>query len=509
MTQTTDGLSPAQVTRWLTLWDAALQVGYDLYGFEKPSMVDRVSKLPGFGEPMVPDQGLPLGRQQVQILARELLSFSAQHFAFLVDSLFSQKYYRLDRNDTTIGTNLVTERRVSRRVAEISERVGSVERLPQFVLRRAINQIADDILLLHHIWDLYGADQPPVIQAALNTGNGWAKKAWHALHDFLPNVAPPLTYIRANAGIRLIPYGFRPLISFPSAALAPSLKRDFLAIPHELGHYLFWRGKDAHGSLFFKRIAELDQFQKASPQIQQWTEEIFADIVGTLIGGPVTVLSLQDMMLEKVGNLFVHDDGHYPPPAIRPYVGLKVCKAMEWHSSWEGLGERWQGFLATQATSSQFIEKAQSLDTMRSEIENFTVALLGLFNLSSFQPQAWTRDDDYHADAEIFYANFAGKSPNVITTDSSTSIRLPWAGIVAEVLYQQDLERKNAFAAVGQNEQDGQEWWREVLDLAEHGMTVGDATSKALPISLLEWFAILYLGGWGDAGPTGGSPHVT
>jgi hypothetical protein len=503
MAQTQDRLTSAEIKRWLTLWDAALQVGYELYGFEKPGMVGRVSKLSGFGEPMVPDLCLPPGRQQVQILAWELLSFSAQHFAFLLDSLSSQKYYRLDRSDITIGTNLFTKLRVSRRVAEIGERVGSVERLPQFVLRRAINQIADDILLLHRIWDLYGTDQPSVIQTALNTGNGWARKAWHALHDFLPDVASPLTYIRTNAGIRLIPYGFRPLISFPSSALATGLKRDFLAIPHELGHYLFWRGRDAHGNLFFKRIAELDQFQKASPHLQQWTEEIFADIVGTLIGGPVTVLSLQDMMLEKVGNLFVHDDGHYPPPAIRPYVGLKVCEAMEWQNSCQGLGDRWQGFLATQATSSQFVEKAQSLDTMRSEIENFTAALLGLFTLSDFQPHAWTKDEDYSDDAEIFYTNYSGKSPGVTTTDSSTSTRLPWAGIVAEILYQQDIERETAFAAVGQ------EWWREVLDLAEGGTTDGDAVGDPLSISLREWFAVLYLGGWGDAGPTGGSPHVT
>jgi hypothetical protein len=392
-------------------------------------------------------------------------------------------------------------------VAEIGEKVGSVERLPQFALRRAINQIAEDILLLHHIWDLYGADQPSVIQTALNAGNGWAKKAWQALHDFLPNVATPLTYVRTNAGIRLIPYGSRPLISFPSSALATELKRDFLAIPHELGHYLFWRGRDAQGKLFFKRIAELDQYQNAPDWLKAWTEEIFSDIVGTLIGGPVTVLSLQDMMLEKVGNLFVHDDGHYPPPAIRPYVGLKVCECMGWQKSRQGLGDRWHEFFDTAASTTQCAEKDRSLDTLRSEIENFTEALLGLFTLSDFQPHAWTEDDDYNANPELFYANFARRSPDVTTPDASASTRLPWAEIVAEILYQQEPVREAAFAAIEQDEEDEQEWWREVLDLAERGTTAGDAVGNGIPISSLEWFAVLYLGGWGDAGPTGGSPH--
>jgi hypothetical protein len=116
---------------------------------------------------------------------------------------------------------------------------------------------------------------------------------------------------------------------------------DFLAVPHEIGHYVFRFGrmpesarnialdlppeaKIADSAYLFRAIpgraalAELN----IPPFIQRWAEEIFADMYGCRVAGPFITLDFQDLLL---GNYTLEgfsreDDGDHPLPALRPEI---------------------------------------------------------------------------------------------------------------------------------------------------------------------------------------------
>lgn len=139
-----------------------------------------------------------------------------------------------------------------------------------------------------------------------------------------------LTYQRKSPGIRIIPYAKVALIGIPMTCL--STERDLLAIPHEIGHYLYRNGKPSSSQ--GKRIQELvnDKAGWGTKWYHHWLEEIFADIYGCLIAGPVIALSCQDNQLEYSRTGFVADDGEHPMPAVRPYIYLRV---LEKHGPWK------------------------------------------------------------------------------------------------------------------------------------------------------------------------------
>ncbi|MBI1299197.1 hypothetical protein GC175_30060 [bacterium] len=533
--QNPNALPCDELSNWMKQWDAVHQIGFELFGLcepETPAAIPvraRIEALINFQVKSTAGDVLSAqsqGQQQIQEVARHQLLFCAAHFAFLLDSLYLCKWFSLDIDSTRSNLNDLTDIRIQRVLDYLGENLPPRELLPAFALNKAIKQAADDLLLLHQIWGQYGPDQPSLVAAALQNGNQWAYQAWCVLaqEKYLPNSRPPITYIRTSASTRMTPYADRPLIGVPSAALA--LPMEFLSIPHELGHHLFWRGQHPGNSddpalLFFKRVAQISR--GTDGRVRNWAEEAFADIISVLLGGPAAAYALQNLMQAHVGNPLRIDDGHYPIPALRPFIGLRVCERLGWTDSHEMLSRRWCSHLEAAISpdwESEYLLDEQgkpvadcaTVGTVRLLLGEFTDLLLGLFPFEDLASHAWTSDAD---DPEA-WAQFGHTVPDDCThepnVDGSTTEALSWTARIAEALYQQETSDYGPkFAAVGD---DNEEWYRYVLAYAANCMADPDLSeillpSSPLPIAKEDWFAILFLGGWGDGGASAGVAHVT
>jgi hypothetical protein len=122
-------------------------------------------------------------------------------------------------------------------------------------------------------------------------------------------------------------------------------KGDWLAIPHELGHYVFWHLAEPE-NLNRQQQAVKDEVQRAvqqalgnqqlddllaqslEPILVGWTEELFADVMGTYLGGEPFLDSLKLLIRHNIGNsdeLRISDVSH-PHHCLRPMVRLHVLK---------------------------------------------------------------------------------------------------------------------------------------------------------------------------------------
>lgn len=151
--------------------------------------------------------------------------------------------------------------------------------------------------------------------------------------------------------VRLVPYAQVAMIGIPYAAI-DNLEK-LLAIPHEVGHFLFWysycEGYD-HSTRKFspsqaayrntrERYFNVDNPDSFDPQLDSdnlaaknpWAEEIFADVYGTLIGGPLFILGAIKRAFEPK-NLAVFTDfdnlEKHPTPVIRPLIQMKAMLNM-------------------------------------------------------------------------------------------------------------------------------------------------------------------------------------
>lgn len=143
-----------------------------------------------------------------------------------------------------------------------------------------------------------------------------------------------------------------PIISIPLTDY--SLSTNWQAIAHEVGHHFFWNALDletmdsvqqrmqdiaaeALAHLLPKQrkftgeaMSGLEQSWKRMTTWQKWTEEVFADMVGTLLAGPAFVISSQNLAAEQVGarSDFATDDGEHPCPYLRPIICLQTLRQM-------------------------------------------------------------------------------------------------------------------------------------------------------------------------------------
>ncbi len=145
-----------------------------------------------------------------------------------------------------------------------------------------------------------------------------------------------LTYFQKSTSIRVIPYAPVALIGLPllgnvdNKALAIA-SRDLLALPHEVGHHIYWRrlAIDPKNTVRDNLRIGLQQSDLNLPAwIQNWEEEIFADVYSCLIAGPVSALTIQEILQGVPAHLALQDDHHYPVPLIRPLIHIAVLERL-------------------------------------------------------------------------------------------------------------------------------------------------------------------------------------
>jgi hypothetical protein len=170
-----------------------------------------------------------------------------------------------------------------------------------------------------------------------------------AQRRYLPNLNLPgvLIYFNKVANIKYCPYTSLPFVGTPYSSAAGG---DWMAIPHEIGHYLYWNlgsnlqeTHQRHAEIKDEAAATLKEMPE--PQrctILAWLEEIFCDVVGVRLGGDEFVRSFQAFILSCAGNAdeLTENDGRHPPLAVRPFVREHALKIVSGETS----GRDWDGF---------------------------------------------------------------------------------------------------------------------------------------------------------------------
>jgi len=183
----------------------------------------------------------------------------------------------------------------------------------------------------------------------LNVADVLAQRALTQAQSFLPEGMRVVTYFQKSSSIRVLPYANLALIGIPYSSIDyhPSL----LTIPHELGHFVFWHGQlsgeptyqqslqhqlslNVRTALSSLSINQLSQTVVATPASQLfyrwcyvWLEEMFADLFGCWVAGPVSALTMQEIVLHRPYYQMTTSDADHPVGIVRPYAQLKTLFA--------------------------------------------------------------------------------------------------------------------------------------------------------------------------------------
>jgi len=179
--------------------------------------------------------------------------------------------------------------------------------------------------------------------------------------------------------IRLVPYADVALIGIP-----PKSDLRFghlLSIPHEVGHYIFWRGREVRKGSFidqnsFDHENKMDAVRYGL--VFNYQEEIFADVYSALTAGPLVALSSQFFQLKKRDGDFFKDDCDHPIPAIRPNIFVNVVERLKdeeestelkvQYGSWANkLGSLWE-----KLSKDQWINNHRLVEVKYEKIEKFS-----------------------------------------------------------------------------------------------------------------------------------------
>lgn len=226
----------------------------------------------------------------------------------------------------------------------------------QYVLERTLAQASSDLAILGQLWGQAVAEylsQPDKTAAGEQVDlKGVQLIAAKALEPAraagLLEEAIVLPYYRKAPNIRTIPYAPIAFMGVPYTSILA--KQDLLAIPHETGHHVYWRGK-VNGQpiwLYLDRVlrGRLDLKKKEERSSYLLAEEIFADVYGCLVAGPTIALSAQDLQLAATDDEFELGDTEHPAPKIRPRIYTRILGKMG-HQEWaRALDLKWGSSLA-------------------------------------------------------------------------------------------------------------------------------------------------------------------
>ena len=259
---------------------------------------------------------------------------------------------------------------------------------PEFALREILGQVSFDLTVLSlAISQRLDKSKKGAAPATLAKADQLAYAALKpAIDAGLLDDTAVITHVQKQASIRLIPYASVAIIGLPlnaiSAETNPNLSRDLLAIPHEIGHYVF-----RHGTIDGERIkvALRDRLTGCEKWLYRWKEELFSDVYATCVAGPVMALDFQDVMVTKSTNEYLDDDGVHPIPALRPDTFHLTLQATKQKGSVKQLKKRWRKIRDVRINTDEFTaspgtqyEKDVWLDEARHEIKSYVKAIVGL-----------------------------------------------------------------------------------------------------------------------------------
>ena len=276
----------------------------------------------------------------------------------------------------------------------------------EYVLRTTLDQVAYDINVIQGAaQQRSGAVGKPATAAPLAKADQLAQLALNlAVENKLLKESTVVAYFNKSPLIRTIPYAPLALVAVPFTSTA--VPRDYLATPHEIGHHVYRHSPGLKN--------DLRNWLPLQPDwLCRWQEEIFADVYGCLVAGPVIGLDFQDILFDHSLEQFMSDDGEHPIEAIRPYAYAKVLDKLGFLNAAAALNERWEKMLAARNNPESFIPWGDfspvSLAEARVKLEAFALQILNyLTNTRGVKPkQYWSKDLPGKKDPESLYQKFA------------------------------------------------------------------------------------------------------
>jgi hypothetical protein len=340
-----------------------------------------------------------------------------------------------------------------------------------------------------------------------------------------------LTYLQKSPDVRVVPYAPVALIGIPRTChplqmLSPQgMIRDLLAIPHELGHHLYWNGQDSTSTNNnqLRHSRPINRLEPSNPAwLAAWFEEIFADIVTCVIGGPLAALSLQELQLQARNDWLLVDDGVHPVAAFRTYIYIETLKAMKMETSAAKLTERWCKKLTDRGLVSsgndpldhlRFLPSTKEVQvTFRAALDQMIPLIEELVPLFQSERAPWSADigatidptDDGKVDQ--LYEEFErwvpatfidGQTPSNQQIDRALDLHWEPKGWLALV-----AKRGVDFEIVQAIKPGKRQSSQEVNNLLGN-ILAGESIAEPLPYE--EWIKILEFAGWSTEGPTDGN----
>lgn len=259
-----------------------------------------------------------------------------------------------------------------------------------------------------------------------------------ALAPFQPRLpgsldVKPLTYFSRETHIHQLPYSDRyVLVGLSYDLITPNASRrtygdgsngekklpafELMAIPHEVGHFVYHHARMQDGRAFL----DLGEQFKDNPY-QRWCEEIFADVYGCLVAGPLTALGLQAILATGDREQIGEDDSEHPTPLVRPFLLSEILRELgrqqpdryafpqaiaSLDANWLAILARW-GFETIEASpirirlpapADEYVETVINVDTilqaLRPVIRVFVARLLESADFVPWHPIPWTQQDD-------------------------------------------------------------------------------------------------------------------
>ena len=253
-------------------------------------------------------------------------------------------------------------------------------KLPRLdMLRESYKRVANDVEIVQRAMiqrmrepDYDGSRIMGSQAKALLVADKLALKAINPFRHLLPNnpYVNPITYFSKDTAFHHVPYHDNSVligIKYDHIPLAinkrwygdddptkdlifPSF--ELMAISHEVGHYFYRYASLEHVQEILGQrlehhqaygredmLAVVEQFLAfpaemlegpiTIPQISQyfdgmpfqlWCEEIFADVYGSIIAGPLLSLSLQALLANSDDDAVCANDGEHPPAILRPFI---------------------------------------------------------------------------------------------------------------------------------------------------------------------------------------------
>ena len=294
-----------------------------------------------------------------------------------------------------------------------------------------------------------------------------------------------LTYFRRSANVRVIPYAPVAMIGIPITAVGMNrgigVTEDLLAIPHEVAHHLYWNGWAASGRRIYTEVAAC----VTDNPVIHWTEEIFADVIGCLIGGPAVARSFVELQLTSIAAEFHRIEDPHPTPALRPLIYAYTLERMGATTSAAAVQDVWQARLETRKT---FVNRRSLFAAY--QIVDDLLKIIDPNNMPAWL--RWSEDGAY----ETLYANFESRIPGLVDSvrdedldPDDLNVQTDWRERMAEIAGKPELNNLP-------------ENWTSLTDVDDVPET------SAIPIDATTWLRVYDAGGWITAGPNGGNPSM-